>query len=208
MTGVQTCALPISLSQFIVNATDWFKVFWWVLILAVAAIIIGIRYFVSTSFGRYQWDQLKVNLPIFGDIFQKIYMARFSRNLATLVSGGIPIIQAIRIVADTLSNVVYRDMLLDTAVQVTNGKSISESLQNHKEFPVLVTQMVRVGEQTAQLDTILQKLAEFYEKEVDAKVATLATLLEPLIMIILGVGVGLLVAGILMPIYNLASTAG
>lgn len=196
------------LSQFIVSATDWFKVFWWVLILAVAGIIIGIRYFLSTSFGRYQWDQLKVHLPIFGDIFQKIYMARFSRNLATLVAGGIPIIQAIKIVADTISNVVYRDMLMDTAAQVTNGKSISEALQNYNEFPVLVTQMVRVGEQTAQLDTILQRLAEFYEKEVDAKVATLATLLEPLIMIVLGVGVGLLVAGILMPIYNLASTAG
>jgi type IV pilus assembly protein PilC len=98
--------------------------------------------------------------------------------------------------------------MLIAADQVTNGKSLSESLTGHEEFPPLVTQMVKVGEQTAELDTILTKLAEFYEKEVDAKVSVLSTLLEPLIMIVLGAGVGLLVAGILLPIYNLASTVG
>ncbi len=101
---------------------------------------------------------------------------------------------------------IYRDILLQTAEFVTNGKSVSESLSGRPEFPPIVTQMVRVGEQTASLDTILAKLADFYEKEVDAKVGTLSTLMEPIIMIILGVGVGLLVAGILLPIYNLAST--
>ncbi len=143
-----------------------------------------------------------------GDIFRKIYLARFSRNLATLVVGGIPIINAIQIVSEIVNNVIYRDILLQSVEKISNGKSISEGLTGHPEFPTIVIQMVRVGEQTAQLDDILAKLASFYEKEVDAKVSTLTTLLEPVIMILLGLGVGAMVAGILLPIYNMASSAG
>jgi type IV pilus assembly protein PilC len=197
-----------TISMAIIAITDFFQVFWWIVILVVAAVILGTRFFLRTPYGRYQWDAIKIRIPVVGDIFVKVYLARFSRNLATLVAGGIPIIQAIKIISDIIGNVIYRDILLGVADGITNGKSISDSLTGHKEFPPLVTQMVRVGEQTAALDTILTKLAEFYEKEVDAKVGVLATLLEPLIMIVLGVGVGLLVAGILLPIYNLASTAG
>ncbi|QQS22797.1 type II secretion system F family protein [bacterium] len=135
-------------------------------------------------------------------------MARFARNLATLVAGGIPIIQALRIISEVINNVVYKQIMLEAADQVTNGKSISDALVKYEEFPPLVTQMVRVGEQTAELDTILLKLANFYEKEVDAQISTLSSLLEPIIMVILGIGVGLLVAGVLLPIYNLASSVG
>lgn len=196
------------ISLAIIGATDFFEVYWWVVLLVLAAIIIGIRFFLRTVAGRYHWDAIKIRLPVVGDIFVKVYLARFSRNLATLVAGGIPIIQAIKIISDIIGNVIYRDILLRVADQVTNGKSISESLAGDKEFPPLVTQMIKVGEQTAELDSILTKLAEFYEKEVDAKVGVLSTLLEPVIMIVLGAAVGLLVAGILLPIYNLASTAG
>ncbi len=197
-----------TISQILISLTDFFQVFWWLVLLILAGLIVGFRFYIYTTAGRYQWDRLKIHLPILGDVFRKIYLARFSRNLSTLVAGGLPIIKAIRIISEVINNVVYRDILLDVADQVTVGKTISESLAKYPEFPPLVTQMVKVGEQSAQLDNILGKLANFYEKEVDAKVATLATLLEPLIMIILGIGVGALVAGILLPIYNLASTTG
>jgi type IV pilus assembly protein PilC len=174
----------------------------------VAALILGSRYYIRTVDGRRYWDRAKINLPILGDIFRKIYLARFARNLSTLVIGGIPIIKALQIVAEVINNVVYRDIILDTVTKVSGGKTISEGLSGHPEFPSIVTQMVRVGEQTAQLDEILAKLATFYEKEVDNKVSILTTLLEPIIMIILGIGVGILVAGVLLPIYNLASTSG
>ena len=196
------------LSVALISFTDFFNQYWWVFLLSLAVIILGIRYYVSTAQGRYQWDTLKINLPIVGDIFRKIYLARFSRNLSTLVVGGIPIIKALQIVAEVVNNVVYRDIVLQTVTEISNGKSISEGLTGHKEFPTIVIQMVRVGEQTAQLDDILAKMAVFYEKEVDTKVGTLTTLLEPIIMIVLGVGVGLLVAGVLLPIYNLASSSG
>jgi type IV pilus assembly protein PilC len=151
---------------------------------------------------------LKINIPFIKTVFIQIYLARFSRNLSTLVSGGLPIIQALKIVADVINNVVYREIITNAATELQNGKSISDSISGYREFPAIVVQMVRVGEQTAQLDDILLKLAVFYEKEVEAKVSTLTTLLEPLIMIILGVAVGGLVAGVLLPIYNLASQAG
>jgi type IV pilus assembly protein PilC len=122
------------------------------------------------------------------------------------VAGGIPIIQSLRIISEVINNLVYQDILLESADQVTNGKTISDSLSKYAEFPPLVTQMVRVGEQTAELDTILGKLAVFYEKEVDSQITTISSLLEPIIMVILGIGVGILVAGVLLPIYNLASS--
>ncbi|MBI5530621.1 MAG: type II secretion system F family protein [Candidatus Doudnabacteria bacterium] len=197
---------PVSVA--LIATTKFFDQFWWLVILGLSGLVLGVRFYISTTAGRYQWDNAKTRLPIIGDIFLKIYLARFARNLSTLVVGGIPIIKALQIVSEIINNVVYRDILVDTVAKIQAGKTISEGLSGHREFPNLVTQMVRVGEQTAQLDDIMSKLANFYEKEVDNKVGTLTTLLEPIIMIILGLGVGVLVAGILMPIYNLASSAG
>lgn len=199
--------LPI-VSVWLIAFTKFFDKFWWVVLLLFAGAILLVRYYISTEGGRSQWDRLKIHLPIIGDIFKKIYLARFARNLSTLVVGGIPIIKALQIVADIINNTVYRTIVLGTVTDISNGKSISEGLSSHPEFPAIVTQMVRVGEQTAQLDDILGKLAVFYEKEVDAKVSTLTSLMEPVIMVVLGIGVGILVAGVLLPIYNLASTAG
>lgn len=195
-----------AVSKGLIAFTHFFDKFWWVVLLVFACIVVGAKFYVSTNMGRYHWDRLKIKLPIIGDIFKKIYLARFARNLSTLVIGGIPIIKSLQIVSDIINNVIYRDIVLESVTKISAGKSISEGLSGHDEFPNIVIQMVKVGEQTAQLDEIMGKLASFYEKEVDNKVATLATLLEPVIMIILGIGVGLLVAGVLMPIYNLAST--
>lgn len=199
--------LPV-ISQYLIAFTKFFDKFWWAAILVLAALIFGIKFAIATKIGKHQWDKWKISLPIIGDIFKKIYLARFSRNLSTLVLGGIPIIKALQIVSELINNEIYKEILEEAIVKVTAGKSISEGISGYKEFPNIVTQMVKVGEQTAQLDDILAKLALFYEKEVDSKVSTLTTLLEPLIMVVLGVGVGLLIAGILMPIYNLASTTG
>jgi type IV pilus assembly protein PilC len=203
----QSGDLPF-VSIILIKFTDFFDSWWWLVLLALAGAAVFVRFYLGTEQGRYQWDKIKTHIPIIGDIFEKVYITRFARNLATLIAGGIPIIQALKIIAEVINNVVYREILLETATQVTNGKSISDSLVRYKEFPPLVTQMIKVGEQTAQLDMILQKLATFYEKEVDSKVDTLSSLLEPVIMIILGLAVGVLVAGVLLPIYNLASTVG
>ncbi len=201
----QGADLPI-ISRGLISFTDFFQIYWWLVLLVFFGVLILGRYYVSTDSGRFMWDSFKSKVPVVGPLMQKIYMARFARNLSTLVAGGIPIIQSLKIISEVINNKVYREILLEAADQVTNGKAISDSLAKYAEFPPLVTQMVRVGEQTAELDTILQKLANFYEKEVDSQIATLASLLEPIVMVILGIGVGLLVAGVLLPIYNLASS--
>lgn len=201
--GGELPAVSVALIAF----TKFFDKYWWVVIMLISLLILSVRYLITTSSGKYHWDKLKIQLPILGDIFQKIYLARFSRNLSTLVLGGTPIIKAMQIVADVINNVIYKEIILLAVKKIQSGKSVSESITGYKEFPKIVVQMVKVGEQTAQLDDILAKIAVFYEKEVDNKVSTLTTLLEPLIMIVLGVGVGVMVAGILLPIYNLASSA-
>ena len=192
----------------IIDFSAFFNQFWWLCFIVVAALILGTRYYINTVSGRHNWDLLKLKIPIIGDIFTKIYLSRFARNLSTLVMGGIPIMKALQIVSEIINNVIYRDIIMEAVEKIKGGKSISEGLAGHPEFPSIVTQMVKVGEQTAQLDEIMGKLATFYEKEVDAQVSTLTTLLEPIIMIVLGIGVGVLVAGILLPIYNLASAGG
>lgn len=188
--------------------TKFFQQYWWTLFLALVVIYFALRYYVQTPSGRYIFDMLKIKTPIIGAIFEKIYIARFARNLSTLVLGGIPIIKALEVVAELVNNVIYRDIILEAAEKLASGKTISQALAGHKEIPVIVTQMVKVGEESATLTDILAKLAVFYEKEVDAKISTLTSLMEPIIMVVLGIAVGILVAGILLPIYNLASTAG
>jgi type IV pilus assembly protein PilC len=197
--------LPL-VSQVLIAITKFVNSYWWLIVVGLGAFFVVARFYIGTPNGRYAWDKLKLKMPIAKGIFTRIYLARFARNLSTLVAGGIPIIQSLQIISEIINNVIYRDIILRASAELANGRTISDSLQGYPEFPAIVTQMVRVGEETGQLDDILGKLAVFYEKEVEDKVSILTTLLEPIIMIVLGVGVGALVAGILMPIYNLASS--
>ncbi len=200
-------SLPV-ITVALIAFTKFFQVYWWTLLLGGIAIFYSARFYVKTRNGRYVWDTIKIKAPIIGNIFQQIYLARFSRNLSTLVLGGIPIIKALEVVAELVNNVIYRDILLEAANKLASGKTIAGALAEHKEIPPIVTQMIEVGEQSATLTNILQKLASYYEKEVDTKISTLTSLMEPVIMLVLGLAVGILVAGILLPIYNLASNAG
>jgi type IV pilus assembly protein PilC len=209
LTGIleeQGGNLPF-VTTILIAFTKFFKVYWWTLLILGVLLFLALRYYIKTKQGRYVFDLLKIKAPIIGSIFEKIYIARFSRNLSTLVLGGIPIIKALEVVSELVNNVIYRDIILEAAHKLATGKTIAEALQGHKEIPIIVTQMIQVGEESASLTSILQKLASYYEKEVDTKVSTLTSLMEPIIMIVLGLAVGILVAGILMPIYNLASTA-
>jgi type IV pilus assembly protein PilC len=206
LVGVLTessVALPIT-TRILIAMTNFVQNFWWLLIIVIFGGGIGLRIYSQTFGGRYAIDYIKVKTPFIGGIFQKIYMARFARNLATLVAGGIPIVKALESVADIIGNQIYHDVIMDTSMQVRNGKSIAIALVDRPEFPPIVSQMTQIGETTGKLQEILDKLAGFYEKEVNTVLSTLTTLLEPAIMILLGFAVAIMVAGILLPIYNLA----
>ncbi|HEX5429490.1 MAG TPA: type II secretion system F family protein [Patescibacteria group bacterium] len=196
-------ALPFT-TKILISTTHFVQNFWWLIIFIIFGGGLGLRYYSQTFGGKYAMDYIKVKTPFIGGIFQKIYMARFSRNLATLVAGGIPIVKALESVADIIGNQVYHDIIMDAAQQVRNGKSIAMALVDRPEFPPIISQMTQIGESTGKLQDILDKLAGFYEKEVNTVLSTLTTLLEPVIMVLLGLAVAVMVAGILLPIYNLA----
>ncbi|MBI4363470.1 MAG: type II secretion system F family protein [Candidatus Doudnabacteria bacterium] len=198
--------LPIT-TKILIAATNIIQHFWWLLLLALTGLAIGLRVYIRTYSGRLMIDYFKIKSPIFGKLFVKIYMSRFARNLSTLLAGGIPVVKALDAVADIVGNQVYKEIILDASQKVRNGKSISSALTEDPEFPPIVSQMIQIGESTGELQQILDKLASFYEKEVEGVLKILTTLIEPIIMLILGMAVAVMVAGILLPIYNLASAA-
>ncbi len=163
------------------------------------------RWSLSVS-GKIFFDSLQISVPIVGNLYRKLYMARLTDNLQTLIVSGIPIIRALEITADVVGNVVYRKAVLDAIEVVKAGGTISSAFEKHKEIPVLVTQMMKIGETSGRLDFILKNIAHFYQREVDSLVDNLVALIEPALIIFLGAGVGLLVASVMVPLYNLVGS--
>jgi type IV pilus assembly protein PilC len=165
--------------------------------------IIAFRRWIKTDNGRRKLDAFKLKMPVFGDLIHKMSMSRFSRTLGTLVSSGVPILQALEITSDTVGNKLVSDAVEDVRTGVKEGESIARPLGQSKLFPPMVTQMLAIGEETGALDTMLNKVAEFYDSEVAATVEALTSLLEPLLMVFLGATVGLVVVALYMPIFSL-----
>jgi type IV pilus assembly protein PilC len=178
----------------------------WLIVLIIIGSVIAIGRFAKTPKGRFVLDAIKLKIPIFGGLFKKIYLARFSENLRTLLKGGISILKALEITGSVIGNKIYENIIREAREKVRIGEMMSTSLSNYsKEIPPMVTQMISVGEKTAQLDIILDKIANFYQQDVDRMVGNMTQLIEPIMILILGGGVGFLITSILMPIYNMTS---
>src|SRR3954447_3084413 len=171
----------------------------------VGVLVWAVRRFYATDNGRHVIDQLMLHLPILGNILRKIAVARFCRTLATLISSGVPILDGLEITAKTAGNIVIEDAIMATRKSIERGETIAAPLKETDVFPPMVVQMISVGEATGALDTMLGKIAEFYEEEVDVAVAGLLTLLEPLMIAVLGVIVGGIVIAMYLPIFDLIS---
>lgn len=193
--------LPL-ITRIIVSITDDFKTYGLIGGLVLLAITIGLVYYFRTPRGRKTWAVWQLKLPLFGDLLTKIYIARFSENISTLTASGLPILQSLKVAADAVGNLVYERIINEARESVRGGNTIANAFQNHKEVPIMVTNMIRVGEKTGRLDMVLKKMARFYKEEVDTIVANLTTLIEPLMIIVLGIGAAILVISILLPIYN------
>jgi len=168
---------------------------------------LGKKYY-RTQNGRAVIDRLLLKLPVFGPLFRKIAVARFSRTLGTLVSSGVPILDGLTIVSRTSGNRTIETAILDARASIREGETIAEPLNRSKIFPPMVIQMISVGESTGALDSMLSKIADFYEEEVDIAVSNLTSLLEPFLMIFLGVVIGGVVISMYLPIFNMASAVG
>jgi type IV pilus assembly protein PilC len=195
--------LPL-LTRGMIGVSDAIKGYWFILFPGVALVIWGLLRLKKTDQGRRGWDRLKLRLPMkLGPVFQKIAVARFSRTLATLVSSGVPILQAIEITGKTSGNTVIEESMVDVKESVRNGETIARPLSRVPVFPPMVTQMISIGEETGALDSMLNKVADFYEDEVDAAVKSLTSIIEPIMMIFIGGMVGIIVIGMYLPIFNM-----
>lgn len=192
------------LTKVIIAVSDAFASYWWAILLGIFSFIGGLWYFIHTPQGSDLWDTVQLKLPILGKMFRKFYLARFADTLSVLIQGGLPIVQALEITAQVVRNSVYKGILLETIEEVKKGNTISSVLKAKKDIPVMISQMVFVGEETGKLDSTLKSAADFYHKEVTVVMDNLVTLIEPLLIIALGIGVAILLVGILMPMYNMA----
>jgi len=196
--------LPLP-TLIVIRLSDFFQRFWWLVIGGVVGIILGIRAYYRTEGGKSVIDALLLKLPVFGTLIRKVSVARFTRTLGTLVSSGVPILEGLRITARTAGNRVVEKAVLETRASVTAGKTLAEPLKASTVFPPMVVQMISVGEQTGALDAMLNKIADFYDDEVDTAVTALTALLEPLMIVFLGVVIGGLVIAMYLPIFRLVT---
>lgn len=174
-----------------------------VLIIMLVAGIVAFKKWIKTETGRAKWDAFKLRPPIFGPLLHKVSLARFTSTFSSLVQSGVPILEALDIVTETSGNVVVGRVLQEAKAGVREGRSLADSLRNNEEvIPPLVTQMIEVGEQTGALDAMLAKVAEFYDGEVEATVGNLTSLLEPVLTVVMGAGVGTMVICMYLPMFS------
>jgi type IV pilus assembly protein PilC len=193
-----------TLTQWVLNASNFLKATWFVLLPGTIGGIFGLKKFLKTEAGRQRWDRLKLKLPMkIGDVVLKITMARFSRTLSTLVAAGVDIIKALEITGQTAGNWVVEDALAGVRQKVGEGVPIAQPLVENPVFPAMVSQMVKIGEETGELEKMLGKIADFYEDEVDASIQALTSIVEPIMMLGVGLMVGIVIISMYLPMFKL-----
>jgi type IV pilus assembly protein PilC len=198
-----------SLTRLMMSLSDLLKGYWWALFPAVFGVIYGIKRLKKTEKGTRTWDRIKLKLPMkLGPVIQKLAVSRFTRTLATLVGSGVPILQAIEITGKTSGNTVIEDAMVDVRESVRSGESIAKPLSRQAVFPTMVVHMISIGEETGSLDTMLNKVADFYEAEVDAAVKSLTSIIEPIMMMFIGGLVGVIVISMYLPLFNMMNLVG
>jgi type IV pilus assembly protein PilC len=194
--------LPLP-TQLVIGLSNFVQNFWWVFIGGVIALFVAIGQIRKHPKGKYAFDRLMLNVPVLGVVLRKIAVARFTRTLGTLITSGVPILEGLAITARTSGNAVLEDSLMKVRKAVEEGRTIVDPLKESGVFPNMVTQMIGVGEATGAMDSMLQKIADFYEDEVDAATKDMLTMLEPLMITFLGGAVGGIVISLYMPLFKL-----
>ena len=195
---------------FYTKAVIWvsdFFVQYGIFILMFVVLAGGVVWYLSRSTaGREKIDSLKLNIPYIGDLYKKLYLSRIADNINTMLSAGIPVVRTLEITSSVVDSKIFENILLQSVEGVKAGNSMSSTFAKHEQMPAILVQMVKVGEETGSLGSILETLARFYKREVNNAVDTLIGMIEPVMIIALGVGVGFLLTSILIPIYNIATS--
>jgi type IV pilus assembly protein PilC len=191
------------LTQMVVSFSSFLAGYWWLLAIFIGAAVFSLKTYYKTDHGHHLMDNMILKAPIIGPIMRKIAVARFSRTLSTLMSSGVPILESLDITARTAGNIIISEAILKVRAGIEQGQTFVEPLKATKVFPIMVSQMIGVGEQTGAMDAMLSKIADFYEQEVDAAVANLLSLMEPAMILFLGVTIGTIVIAMYLPLFTL-----
>jgi len=194
--------LPLP-TRIVIGMSDFLINYWWMIILIVIGIVVAFRRYYATSDGRLRIDQMLLNSPVLGDLLRKSAVSRFTRTLGTLISSGVSILDGLEITAKTAGNRVIHDAVMESRNSIAGGETIAGPLEKSKVFPPMVISMIAVGEQTGGLDEMLSKIADFYDEEVDVAVSALLSLMEPMMIVVLGVIVGGMVVAMYLPIFDM-----
>ena len=195
-------------TQLVIDMSNFVQSSWYIILGTIVGVVFAFKKYYATPQGRLTVDKLVLRLPVFGDLIRKASVAKFTRTLGTLITSGVPLLEALSICAKTAGNKVIEGVLMDARVSISGGKTISDPLAKSETFPKMVTHMIAVGESTGALDNMLGKIADFYEDEVDQAVTNLTALLEPMMMVFLGVTVGFIVVAMYLPIFTMANAIG
>ncbi len=191
-------------TQFLISVSNGLKHYFLVVFLAVGGAVWGWLYFIKTKGGREFWDRQRIRLPIFGVIAHKICLARFTRTLSSLIRSGVPILEVLHIVSQTVGNVVMEKAIGVASADIERGESISVALGKHPVFPNMIIRMITAGEQTGKIDTMLERISDFLDEEIETTLSGLTSLIEPLLIVFLGVVIGGMVICMFLPIFKMA----
>lgn len=195
-------ALPLP-TTLLIAFSDFLQSYWWLLLFVLSSVILGLRIFINRPKGRRLWDKLKLNLPMLRDLNTKIAAARFGRTMGSLLQSGVPLTASLQIVKNILNNVILADVLTAACDELEKGRSLSQILRESKWFSPMLIQMIAVGEQSGALEKMLGKVADNYEKEVESKIMSLTALIEPVMILFMGLVVSFIVVSILLPIFEM-----
>jgi len=190
-------------TQALIDLSDFVKKYFLFIMVAAGGTVYGWYYFIKTPAGRLFWDKYRIRLPIFGVIAHKICLARFTRTLASLVRSGVPILEVMQIVSQTVGNMVMERAIKTAAQDIERGESISQALAKHPVFPSMIIRMITAGEQTGKLDNMLERISDFLDEEIETTLAGLTSLIEPILIVFLGVVVGGMVICMFLPIFKM-----
>ncbi|MBI2482061.1 MAG: type II secretion system F family protein [Candidatus Vogelbacteria bacterium] len=196
--------LPIY-TRIVIGLSDFFVAYGVILLILVITVAIVVLRYIQTEKGRRSLDSAKLAIPYVGNLYQKLYLSRIADNLNTMLTSGISMVRALEITAEVVNNVIFRDILLSASAAIKTGSAVSEIMSKYSDIPPIMIQMMKVGEETGKLGFVLETLSRFYRREVNDAVDTLVGLIEPALIVFLGIGVGVLLTSVLVPIYNIAS---
>ena len=196
--------LPVP-TKMLVNLSSLLGKFWWLIGMIMVGATMAMKRYIRTPDGRAKWDRFKLRVPIFGKLVQKVAISRFARTMSVLSRTGVPVLQALDIVSITAGNAMVSTALRDVQESVKRGESLAGPLARHEVFPPMVTHMMAVGEETGALDAMLAKVADFYDQEVDDSVNAITSLIEPVLIIVMGVAVGGILISLYLPMFNIAN---